>query len=840
MHEIEKNHHADAMWDGVVQRIAADMAQRSLDASRVVVLVPYAQLMAIARAAWMRAATNRAAMAACMPRFETTANWSRSLGAFLPSGDDLRMDVATDILTAASLLQRAGLPRQRRRLAARLMDAAWSLARVAAGVPPAARAEWGRRMADQLGVPDVASPLHLDGWIGRIALAWAAGSVYATDRLFGAPVELLVILQGLQDEPLLETLRELHAEHCLTLALDLPGAPGQVVVHQAHDAEDEAERAAACVLQHLAAGRSPVALVAQDRFLVRRLRAMLDERAVVLRDETGWTLATTRSAASVMGLLRAMAWDASGDAVLDWLKNAPAFDADAVAALESLMRRRGTREWRSVESQPGLVETVTAMQQEMQVARPIGQWLNDLRTQLQRCGLWRTLQDDEAGQALLDATLVREGSADDFEAYTERMALSAFQTWMTQVLEAGSFVPPHPAQAQVVILPLTQLLGRAPAALVFPGADEERFPPCPEPSGGWAPSQRAVLGLPARATLGAVNRAAWFSALRTPYVDVLWRSSHNGETVTASALVQELLLAQPQPHPVDPRKTRLLAPRPEHMPRPCAAALAPQSLSASAYEDLRSCPYRFFALRQLGLRQVDELDVELGKKDFGLWLHAALRNFHVALAAAPTAEPVARRTLIDAAAQQATLGQGLSPAEFLPFASAWPRVREAYLGWLDGHEAQGMRFAQAELACNMALGKLQLQGRIDRIDRTGDGRAVVIDYKTESATKTVARVKAGSEDVQLPFYAALLSDDTLEAMYLHIGETTPTVALAQPDIVALRDALVQGVQDDLQRIAGGAPLPALGSGASCDYCAARGLCRKDHWAADTAESRANG
>jgi ATP-dependent helicase/nuclease subunit B len=34
----------------------------------------------------------------------------------------------------------------------------------------------------------------------------------------------------------------------------------------------------------------------------------------------------------------------------------------------------------------------------------------------------------------------------------------------------------------------------------------------------------------------------------------------------------------------------------------------------------------------------------------------------------------------------------------------------------------------------------------------------------------------------------------------------------------------------MDRIAQGAPLPALGEGMACEYCAARGLCRKDFWA----------
>ncbi len=59
-------------------------------------------------------------------------------------------------------------------------------------------------------------------------------------------------------------------------------------------------------------------------------------------------------------------------------------------------------------------------------------------------------------------------------------------------------------------------------------------------------------------------------------------------------------------------------------------ALPLATLSATAYDDLRHCPYRFFALRQLGLRSRDELDAELGKRDFGTWLHAVLGTFHEA------------------------------------------------------------------------------------------------------------------------------------------------------------------------------------------------------------------
>ena len=73
------------------------------------------------------------------------------------------------------------------------------------------------------------------------------------------------------------------------------------------------------------------------------------------------------------------------------------------------------------------------------------------------------------------------------------------------------------------------------------------------------------------------------------------------------------------------------------------------------------------------------------------------------------------------------------------------------------------------------------------------------------------------------------ADDTLAAVYVNLGEKEPTRTYDQPDIVELRDALIESIQLDMSRIAQGATLQALGEGKGCDYCAARGLCRKDFW-----------
>jgi ATP-dependent helicase/nuclease subunit B len=129
----------------------------------------------------------------------------------------------------------------------------------------------------------------------------------------------------------------------------------------------------------------------------------------------------------------------------------------------------------------------------------------------------------------------------------------------------------------------------------------------------------------------------------------------------------------------------------------------------------------------------------------------------------------------------------------------------------------------------MALGVLTLVGKIDRIDRLADGSALVIDYKTEAAGTTAQRIKAGLEDSQLAFYAALLSDDTLAAAYLNVAEKEGSKTYRQDNIVDLRDQLIEGIVVDMTRIAEGHSMAALGEGKACEFCAARGLCRKDFW-----------
>ena len=877
---------------GLVPRVAGWIGERALHPARVVVLVPYAQLMRVGRDMWARCAAP-----GFTPRFETTRNWARGAGGFVPGSDDLAFDMARDLITAQSLLSRAGLAQQQVALAGRLVEIVHHLAPVVAAVPLPDRAGWAVQ-AMGISAGEGESPwFALETALVRIAVAWAATSGYATDVLLGdtalAQVDGLIVLEGLQADPLTRSLVTSFGERamCLPLHAGISGAihvgmeshiagsdadvsadsstssgtvrvdepsvqPGPfppASLHEATDAEDEAERAAACVLQHIAQGRMPVALAAVDRAITRRIRARLDAFGVVIHDETGWKLSTTRSAATLMTALRACVRDVDGDRMLDWLKNSPAFPTQTVQRLEAQLRRRALRDWSTwraivatsdkphdIALRP-LTRDIESLRASLAGTRPLASWLKAVRALLQSSGQWAVLAADVAGAEVIDALhLDAEAAADLFDvavvgsAPPRRIGLAEFTAWVRDVLEAANFVmaPPPDGAAQVIVLPVFQLIGRQFGAVVVPGCDDQRLPASPELPGGWGAEQRTTLGLPSRDDVALAQRTAWAVMLQNPHCDLLWRRvDASGEPVRCSPLVQLLELAGTAVPAIDPRPMRQVVTTPTQRPQPQGDALPVETLSASAYEDLRRCPYRFFGLRQLGLRDADELDAELGKRDFGNWLHAVLGHFHQALQESPAPELSARLVVIAAAAERATREMALSEAEFLPFAAAWPAVRDGYLDWLAAHEhREGAVFREAEASKEQRLGALRLIGRIDRIDTLPDDRAFVMDYKTESLKTSQDRVKDPTEDTQLAFYAALLDDDTLRAAYVNVGEkSSGTRTVEQQDVSDARDALIAGVLDDFQRIADGAALPALGEGMVCEHCAARGLCRKDFW-----------
>ena len=858
-----------APQSGLLDALAARMTALGAHPGRTVVLLPYAQLLRQAQVMWATRFPDGFA-----PRFETSQNWSASLSPFEPGPADIRRDKAMDTLTALALLKDwrgRYRPDQIEVLAGLMVQAVHEVVPLACACAPHERAAWAN-----------ASRLACEaGWSGpgaaweaiamAAALEWAATSRYATDVLFSPlarnGVDCVLALEGLTPDPLLSGLQPLWGDRLQRMPLvddrvtwtsDLQDAAAPRAasafapqLHACTDAAQEAERAAASVLAHIAADRFPLALICSDRALTRRVQALLDGAGVMVRDETGWMLSTTHAGAIVMALLRASAWNAKSDAMLAWLKLAPAF-APASAALEAFLRRYQLRDWREVSKRLASAPPPTGrdgiaigscvvacenLQQTFGGRRSMAQWLAVLEQALRSAGVWDQLSSDAAGQQLLALTaLDRPQEREHLQAqnlWGERtMDAAQFSAWMQSLLEGNTFRPEYPAQEQVVILPMSQILARPFAAVVLAGCDEVRLPRAPESNSLWTPAQRQTLGLPARSDLALANAQAFALALDHPHCEIFWRTSdESGESIAASPLIRALQVQGPLPQGHDRRSVRQVAVQTLSKPSPSAPDLMPTKLSQSAYEDLRNCPYRFFAQRQLGLYGLEELDSEVDKRDFGQWLHRVLEQFELAMQSTSHADIAHQRELLAAAAATATQALGLDDDEFLPFAAAWRTMGEDYLEWRNQHFSSGWMFHQTELALEQSVGRVTLVGRIDRMDRKADGTSLILDYKTESPEATRKRVKEPLEDTQMAFYAALHGKDEDTGAYLSFSEREGCKPFEQKNLIAARDALVMGIHDDMQRLAAGAPLPPLGEGATCDFCKVRGLCRKDFWTA---------
>jgi ATP-dependent helicase/nuclease subunit B len=859
-----------AWWVSVAKRMRDWAGARGVSLQDAVWLLPYAALLPPARAAL-------AAVGGWQPRVETLATWRAQLapraGAAGPSGDAVldRLQAAQWLREQPSLAAWAkDDPRAFRQGVDALVRCAQGLQAAATAQPPERRDAWWSEV--RAAVSGGEGPGSIERLLARVALEWAAsGSSMDADLLRAQRPSAWLMLRAGGTDPLGWALMSEAAAGgipCLCLDADPPDEePFALALSQeppaealCADAEAEAQAACAQVLAELRNTEGVVGLIAQDREGTRRVRALLERFGVSVVDDTGWRLATTRAAARLVALLRAAQGlrPGRGDATaadqrLDWLKDDPLGlgDAEGLLALEAIWRGRRVGEGGQAradalwEVAQGRLAPLLAERRRTLLA-----WTQQLAAlclaEDAQAARWR---DDAAGRALLQALRLDApaSQAPGWLALASRtaMTLDDFVAWVDEVLAEASFVPPHDPQARVVIAPLARALLRPFAAVVFAGTDERRFGDAEPQPELIAPAHAARLGIDGQATQRQRELLAFGQLLRQPRVTLLRSVAEGSEPLGASPLVERLRLAWASAAP--PRALRRVAPSlpqrqivatPVASPLPRAGARWPDALSASAVEALRACPYRFYSRVLLGLGEAEELDREVAKREYGNWLHAVLFRFHEGRT--PGEGLAADRARLHAAARAEIEASPHGEADLLPFLASFETLVEPYLAWLHAREAAGWVWWQGEQDRSVAppaLGGLRLRGRLDRLDRAGDGRLQLLDYKTGSAARLKSQVSDRTEDTQLAFYAALLGGDEgvppdgIGAAYLAVDGREAPMEIAHKDVGATAQLLVDHLADELRRLKEGEPLQALGQGELCEHCEARGLCRRDQWAA---------
>lgn len=659
-------------------------------------------------------------------------------------------------------------------------------------------------------------------------------------------------------------------------AAGVAGIAPALVILCAGSLEEEANAIAQQVLDWRRGGVDSIALVALDRLTARRVRALLERAQVIVRDETGWKLSTTSAAAAVMRWYDLVADDLYWRDVLDWLKSGFTLadrprKAQEIAALERAIRAQGVlqgaRAMRQALGQSAnsaddvldgardLLALIAAQAAVTQRADPsLAVHLAALQQAMEALGMRAALAADRVGAAVLGQI---DSLQHELGSVTGRVTLADFRALLAARFEDTAFIETEVDSPVMLVSLAATALRRFDAALLI-GADAEHLPSAPADALFMSNAVRAELGLATSASAQRAQAAQVANLLAsTPQVVASWRRQRGDEPNSLSPLLERLQLVTRRALGTGLERNATVAmfvveAKHPTRPAPSAAQLLPAQISASQAQSLVNCAYQFYARRLLNLAALDDVIELPDKRDFGEAVHEVLYRFHVEWGAVDFgALPAAQlgASLSDHARAVFEPQIERTPA-LLAFQRRFTGLIEGYVAWLQQHASQGWRWVGGEekhaLRIVLRDGReIELAGRIDRIDRHQDGRLQVLDYKARAADALKMGLKVAGEDIQLPLYGLLLAPRPAAAAYLSLDrrrEEDGGVALvpAPPPLETLMHAVDTRLTADLQRIADGAALPAMGAAAVCEHCEMRGLCRRGFWEQDDADRAAAG
>jgi len=646
------------------------------------------------------------------------------------------------------------------------------------------------------------------------------------------------------------------------------GSTPSLSIVGASSLEDEAAAVAQQVLDWLRGGVGPIALVSLDRLTARRVRALLERAQVVVLDETGWRLSTTSAAAAVMRWYDLVADELYWRDLLDWLKSSftladrPA-KADEVAFIERAIRAEGVlqgaapirralaarlaRHEDEAAAAAGAREVLDLIVAQAQATKrapgTLAGHLRALGAALDGLGMRAALDADPVGRSVLRELAALEA---DLAPVGGRATLEDFRALLAARFEESAHVDVQ-VESPVTMVSLAATSLRPFAAAVLIGADARHLPAAPAEALFMSNAVRAELGL-GTADRELRQQTAQLAALlaTVPRAVATWRTRKGDEPNSLSPLLQRLQLVADralgeQPPQTARREAFIAAPLPQCRPAPSAAALLPETLSASRAQALVDCAYRFYARALLRLEEPRDVIEMPEKRDFGDALHRVLHAFHTRWVAFDVAavDPHDLAASLREEADRVFDGEVARAPGMLAFRHRFDRLIDDYVEWLRGHASHGWRWVAGETERRQTfdLGdgrQVTLVGRLDRIEENAAGEVQVIDYKARRADALKQALREPGEDIQLPFYSLLLPQPAASALYVSFDRAregkSGVEAVAPPaPFGELVEQVAERLRGDLQRVASGAPLPAIGTESVCGYCEMRGLCRRDHW-----------
>jgi len=671
--------------------------------------------------------------------------------------------------------------------------------------------------------------------------------------------------------------------------------------------EELAWAAAKTVEQHLVDGKTNLALVAQDRLVARRARALLSRLgpALNIRDETGWKLSTTRAAAALnswLEIIRAPKDGPSAKTLLEFLQN-PFLDLGKIlnrdgeacigliAELEDiLVGSKAESGWKTFHlaiegAQENAAKTSStlpgaALFELLQFVRERHhEWLTlkvdckkayaHLQANLQVTGMAQSLEKDSAGKQLLEVLKTFDLSKSQYQEAPIR--LSEWLSLLKTVIEGASYQESgKEAKATLSILPLSSTRMRDFEAVVVVGCDEQQLPAYSEPPLFFSDALNQLLKTSTIA-MQFIQQARDLSQLLVSCsnVDLLWQSkSNNGEPLRPSAWIQRLQNQIEWEAISTPLSRRTF----EAAPMKMAVAHfeedlpMPLSMSPSAYKALRDCPYRYYVRSLLGLRKNKEFDEGFDASLAGQTLHKLLKRFYQALKTQEHTSPALKTNLDQRRAWMEQVLNVYSEQEFAALIEGdarvmgtlrdWQKQIPSFVDWQLQREMAGWEYFDGEVKVGFDLpfndvdGNpkiIRIEGYADRYDVNIDNNklASVIDYKNQRFERVKVRAEHILDDPQLLIYARAANEGQEShkltghrvqqaewvALKADISKSEQKVLRSQGvvDMPGMMQQFSEQITKDVEQLWAKKPMQAFAPEGVCQYCEARGICRKGIW-----------
>lgn len=278
-----------------------------------------------------------------------------------------------------------------------------------------------------------------------------------------------------------------------------------------------------------------------------------------------------------------------------------------------------------------------------------------------------------------------------------------------------------------------------------------------------------------------------------------------------------------------------------------------RGFSPTALEQFIRCPFQFFASRLLGLGDVEEpLERgELSALSRGDLAHRVLERFHRSLVEAGfwsrgdgRWEPQLERAMQDVLGRTGWRELGVYP---VVWEAARLRLEERLraLAALDVARIRETGLVPWKFEEELAggAGGVPLRGRVDRVDRSADGRVWVVDYKSGKGPARLRDALRKMRSLQPPLYLELAvasgaaGESRVAGAALYCLEGTKddpaapaVVALDASGWLALREPLQANLADHVGRMARGEFFIAQDDriGGACRWCSFAAVCRKSH------------